>query len=66
MLLSGACVASIALVLWLKTSTMGQIDLLCRQFLYRRENETQEMEFPTTSRRPNELELALQFYKICG
>ena len=37
---------------------MGQIDLLCRQFLrYRRENETQEMEFPTTSRRPNELEL---------
>ena len=60
MLLSGAiAVASIALVLWLKTSnTMGQIDLLCRQFLrYRRENETQEMEFPTTSRRPNELEL---------
>ena len=59
-LLSGAIsIAAIALVLWLKTSsTMGQIDLLCRQFVrYRRETETQEMEFPETRNRSTDLEL---------
>ena len=55
MLLSGAiAVASIALVLWLKTSnTMGQIDSYADNFRYRRENETRKWSFqpPVTPQR---------------
>jgi signal transduction histidine kinase len=60
MLLSAAIATlGIALVLWLKTtSTMSQIDLLCRQFVrYRRETETEEMQFPETRERSTDLEL---------